>query len=83
MHHHLEEGDCRYPHILKVIGISFPGLGITDFLLLLGIIRIEGVALGIDQFDIVIELCNCLGLAGVRMPRGLSYTHPSSCRRYP
>jgi hypothetical protein len=56
MHHHLEEGDGGDPHILKVIGITLPGLSIVDSLLLGGIVGVEGVTVGINQLDVVVEL---------------------------
>ena len=56
MHHHLQERYCRDPDILEVMGIAFPWLSISDSFLLIYVIGIEGIAVRIDQLDIIVEL---------------------------
>lgn len=57
MHDHLEEGDGGDSHVLEVVGVGSPWFGIVDFFLLGRVVGVEGVSLGVDQLDVVVELC--------------------------
>ena len=57
MHDHLEKGDGGDADILEVVRISFPRLCITDGFLLGDIVGVEGILLGIDELDFIVELC--------------------------
>jgi hypothetical protein len=48
-----------------MIRVAFPRLGIANSFLFIGIIGIEGIAVGINELDIVVELCYRCGSAGV------------------
>lgn len=57
MHDHLEEGHGRDSYILEMMGIASPWLRLVYLFLLVGIVGVEGISLGIDQLDVVVELC--------------------------
>jgi hypothetical protein len=63
VHHHLEEGDGGDTNVFEVVGIGFPWLGFTDCFLFCGIVTVEGIFLGIDKLNIVVELCLEIGSA--------------------
>lgn len=56
MHDHLEEGDGRDADILEVVGIGAPWFCGIDLLLLVGGVGIKCIAVGVDEFDVVVEL---------------------------
>lgn len=56
MHNHLEKSYSRDTNVFEVLRICSPWLSVLDRLLLLGIVTVEGITLGIDELDIVVEL---------------------------
>ena len=57
MHHHLEKGDSGDSDILEVVGVGLPRFSVTDGFLFGGVVGVEGIFLGIDELDVVVELC--------------------------
>lgn len=57
MHDHLEEGDGGDADILEVVGVFAPWVSFLDGFLLFGVVAVEGVAVGVDELDGVLELC--------------------------
>lgn len=48
MHDHFEEGDGGDADILEVMRVFLPGFSFADGFLVIGVIGIEGVAVGVD-----------------------------------
>lgn len=56
MHNHLQHSNCRYSHMFEVVRVLLPWFGFV--LLLLGFVGVvvEGIADGVEEFDVVGEL---------------------------
>jgi hypothetical protein len=57
VHDHFEKGDCADANIFEVVGVGSPGFGFINGFLLLGIVGIESIAVGVDELDVIVELC--------------------------
>lgn len=56
MHNHLEQSDGGDSDVFEVIGVGLPWFVILDGFLLGGVVGVEGITMGVDKFDVVIEL---------------------------
>jgi hypothetical protein len=57
VHDHLEEGDGGDSDVFEVVRVGLPGFGFLNCFLLGGVVCVEGVAVRVDEFDIIVELC--------------------------
>jgi len=74
VHDHLEESDGRYTDRFKVVRVFGPGTGGDEGLVGLLVVSVEGIALGVDEFDRVLELC--MTLAPRSSQRGIAVLTP-------
>ena len=57
MHDHLEERDGGDADGFEVVGVVCPWFGCHDGLFGGGVVVVESVAVGVDEFDDVFSLC--------------------------
>lgn len=58
MHHHLDERDGRYAHILEMLRVGLPRSRGADLLLFIGIVGVESVAVSVGELDRIFDLCD-------------------------
>lgn len=56
MHDHFQQGDGGDADVFEVVRVFAPGGVVGDGFLFVGVVGVEGVAVGVDEFDGVFEL---------------------------
>jgi hypothetical protein len=58
--------------------VGFPWLCLSDGLLLGSIVRIEGIAMRVNELNIIVKLCYRRGKLGLKKKAGRVSTYPKS-----
>lgn len=57
MHDHLQHCDGGYPDVFEVVRVVRPGPRIVEGFVCFFIVLVEGVAVGVDEGDGIVEFC--------------------------